>query len=700
MTKNKFILFFCIIIFFGFRIEASGQSNIDSLLVKLKSEKHDTSKINILAALCEKLSVNNFEKAILYGQEGLQLAIKINYKNGIAKCFFGLAGISKNKGDYKIAIDYYNKSLKIKEELRDKKGVSDCYNNIGAVQYFKGNCDSAIQYFQKSLIISEQLNDNRIKAQCYNNIGSILCIQGNSDKALEYYLKSLKINEGIGNKIEMSKCYNNIGNILFRQVSYDKALEYYYKSLKIKIELTDKIGMSNCYNNIGLVHKNQGNYDKAIESFRLSLKIHEGLGDKKGMSNCYNNIGNVFSDQGKFALSNENYLKSLKISEELGDKKEIAGVLSNIAGLNHSLKNYNSSIKYAEMGLKIAKEAGVLEQQKTAYEYLSSSYDSLGNYKKAYENYKLLKQIYDSLFNVEKHKQLVEMETKYQTEKKEKEIELLNIKSKNQVLLINQEKNKKRNLIIIFFALFVLIVTSALLFYYRYKHKQKILIAEAMAEQQKLRFKEVIEAQEMERKRIAEDLHDSLGHMLATAKLNMSELKDVVCFNDSEDESILKNTLELIDDSCKEVRSISHNIMPVVLTRLGIAASVNELVSKINNAHKLQIDCHIDGFDKRLTESVEIAVYRIIQEILSNIIKHADASLVSLVFLNKNNQLSLCIKDNGKGMNVMEIEKSKGAGWKNIYSRVTMLNGSVDLISQIGEGTEISILISLNSKVN
>jgi two-component system NarL family sensor kinase len=255
--------------------------------------------------------------------------------------------------------------------------------------------------------------------------------------------------------------------------------------------------------------------------------------------------------------------------------------------------------------------------------------------------------------------------------------------NQSQAILLGKQKLVLILLIGVLVSAFIL----ALLLYSRYKAKQKTLLLEETARQEKLRFRAMLESEEKERMRIAKELHDSLGQMLSTARLNVSALNGSV---PKEDEDLLNTSLKIIDNACEEVRSISHNMMPAALMRLGLVKAVQEMVSEINRAHRLKAELVADEAI-RFTEEKEIAVYRIIQEVVNNMIRHAGATEISIQLSASSEKISLAIKDNGKGFDAAEISDSKGLGWKNSFSRVGLLNGTMAVDSVIGKGTAVLI---------
>ena len=668
------------------------QHKADSLLNALKYSKQDTVKIKLLIKIGKVYENSLPDSALYYYNTALSASIIANRKKDIAKCLFFIGAVYYDQGDYSKAMTYYLKSLKIFEIAGDMEGVADSYINIGMINSDQGIYDKAIEYYSKSLKIFEGLRDMGGVSACYINIGNVHLGMDVYDKAMVYFLKSLKIKVELKDKKGIAICYIGIGNVHFMLSSYDKAKEYYLKSLNIEKETGNKYKIANCYNSIGSVYFKQGAYNKAMEYYMESLKINEEIGNKNGMGTCYDNIGSTYIKQEAYNKTMEYYIKSLKIKKKTGNKNGLSLTFSNIAYLNIKLKKHNEAIEYAHKGLDIAKKTETLLLQSDGYEILSAAYDSLHNYKKSLEYYKLFKQINDSIFNEQSSKQIAEMQTKYETEKKEKENELLVKKNEIQQLQINKATMRQRIVFLIFGATLILIIVISYFLYNRAKLKQKAQFKKQLAEQQKQRFRYVMEAQENDRKRIAQDLHDSLGQLLSTARINVSELKEDI---KGEDMTLIwKNSLSLIDEAATEARNISHNLMPNSLIKYGLEPALKDLVNKINITGKVNVFLNIEGINERLNESTEIALFRIIQEMLNNNLKHSEATEIKINLKNENNTISLEIDDNGKGFDTSKIAESTGIGWKNIYSRTELLNGKVTVNSESGKGTKLNIVFA------
>jgi signal transduction histidine kinase len=306
----------------------------------------------------------------------------------------------------------------------------------------------------------------------------------------------------------------------------------------------------------------------------------------------------------------------------------------------------------------------------------------------AYEHYKIYQEHKNQLITEDYNKQITESKTKYDAEKKEAENNQLKIENDLKSNEIATKQAEQKTLIISFIALLLFI--SGLAFFMNYK--RKIKAQKQLQQEEKLRFKAVIEAEEKERIRIAKELHDGLGQLLSTAKLNVASLEGNV---DKEDEILVKNASDLIDNAVKEVRTISHNMMPVALTQLGLISAVKELTNKMNDSGLLSVKFE-SNIETRLNSSIEISIYRVIQEILNNTIKHAQAKVITISLTKEKERLTLQISDDGVGFNTNEIENSKGIGWKSIFSRIAMLNGDINVDSSKDKGTNLLVSIPVN----
>jgi len=403
----KYLLLVLSICFCHFALLAQ-QNKIDSLISLLKTAKEDTNKVITLNMISwQILNTGDYERALKYGEEAHVLAKEINFKKGIAIAHNNIGLIHFYKGEYDKAVECYSKSLKIAEEMNNKKGMASSNSNLGLIYKNKGEYDKALEYYFKSLKFYEevqmpggQVGDKKGIAGAFNNIGIIHYYMGDYTKALEYYGKALPLVEELGDKGGLSVSYVCIGIIHHESKNYEQGLEYYNKALQIQEESGDKKAMTVSFNNIGSLYDDQGNYDKALEYYNKALRIQEQVDDKQGMATSYNNMGNLSLKKRDVKTAKQSLLQSLKISLEINAKPIV----------------------------------------KENYLNLSQCDSILGNFKSAYEYHKRYAEVKDSILNEESSKQITEMQTKYETEKKEQQITLLNKDKELQDAQLNRQK--------------------------------------------------------------------------------------------------------------------------------------------------------------------------------------------------------------------------------------------------------------------
>lgn len=212
--------------------------------------------------------------------------------------------------------------------------------------------------------------------------------------------------------------------------------------------------------------------------------------------------------------------------------------------------------------------------------------------------------------------------------------------------------------------------------------------------QQEQSAKAVLEAEEEERQRIAKDLHDGVGQMMSAAKMNLSALESEIKFSDKEQKDSLSKIIQLVDESCKEVRQVSHSMMPNVLMKKNLAAALTDFIDKLDKK-KLKIHFYSEGLELRLDSNVETVLYRVIQESVNNVLKHSGATELDISVTRDNEGIHATIEDNGRGFDTAEKEMREGIGLKNITTRVEYLKGTVDFDSAPGRGTVVGIFIPL-----
>ena len=389
--------------------------------------------------------------------------------------------------------------------------------------------------------------------------------------------------------------------------------------------------------------------------------------------------------QKKYDLAEKNLLRALNIRQILKDSFAIALTYSDLGVAMNGKGDYNKAIEYLSLSNQMAEHLKYPELQSNNYSELSTVAQKQGDFQKAFQYFMKRSALRDSLYALEKTRQIEELNTKYETAQREQQIQ--------------NQQNKIRLQNFLFIGIAGLVLLAGLLIYSQYKRyrlrKETQLQAEIMR-QQEIAVKAVMEAEENERERIAKDLHDGVGQMMSAAKMNLSAFESEIQFSNAEHKESFEKIISLVDESCKEVRTVSHIMMPNALLKSSLGAAIREFVDKLNNK-TLKVHVYTEGLDERLDSNVETVLYRVIQECVNNTIKHAGATTLDISLIKDKDGISGTIEDNGKGFDTTDKEKFEGIGLKNITTRIEYLKGTVDFDSAPGRGTVVALHVPLQS---
>jgi two-component system NarL family sensor kinase len=547
----------------------------------------------------------------------------------------------------------------------------------------------------------------------------------------------------------------NIGKLLYEDKNYNGAKDYFIKAINLLKVENDLINLGIAYLNLANVYTDQLNYKQADAAFNDALNAFQKANFMRGVQVCYNNLGAVALRQGRYHEAIPMLEKSLNISETSKNYIGVALTQQNIAYAYMKLEQFPKAIDLYNIAersaVKYKNNASVFGE---IYNHRSMMDSAMGNYKSAFLQRVKYLHIKDSLLNEKLSKQINELQTQYETEKKQKQIELLNRQNtiqslnlqnknleiaksksdlynenleveKNKLRVINKQNllnkkqlesefrgqkikllnkqntiqqleiTKRNTTIAIIAALLIMVLLMGYLFYTRYRLKQEAILQAAVIKQQDIATKGIIEAEERERKRIAGELHDGVGQLFTTVKMNMEILVERFLVKQPDADILAERTMAIVDESCVEVRSIAHQMMPNALIKSGLVSALRDFINKIPS-EKLKISLETKGIGNGLESTVETVLYRVIQESVNNVIKHAQATELDILLLCDDKEITISIEDNGIGFNTNDKSKFTGIGLKNMISRIELLKGSVDISSSPGKGTLVAIFIPVS----
>ncbi|MCD6017415.1 MAG: protein serine/threonine phosphatase [Bacteroidetes bacterium] len=349
---------------------------------------------------------------------------------------FFLFSINLSHAQQSSKIEEYEKKLQI---TGDAKTKIEILNRLGEL-YLRTQPAKARKYCMTALDLSERTNNSQGKVHSSNTIANSFYLEGDYNSSLEYYLKALKVVEELGDKKGIANGLMGIGNIYSAQGNNKLALEYQLKSMKIREELNDKDGIASCYNNIGIIYMDQREFDKALEYQLKSLNLKQEIGDKKGTSSSLGNIGSIYYELGNYPLAMEYQQKAFEIRKELNNKKGMAMSFIDMGNIYEKQGRLADAVQSELKAIAMAKEVGYKSALKGAYLSLSVIYEKMDSTKNALEYYKQFTAIKDSIFNKENSSKLIEMQTRFDTDRKEKEIALLTKGKEIQALQAKQQE--------------------------------------------------------------------------------------------------------------------------------------------------------------------------------------------------------------------------------------------------------------------
>lgn len=688
-SKQIFLMMF-LLLFAGITFAQKDKGNTFSIKIDtLKIDKKDfAEEVKIKSYL--DFIYDNFRSEVGNGLNICDFLYnrskEIKNKALMASALNIKASIYALKNDFSNATKFYLDAADLFEKVNQPYSTAMMYNNIGLMYNNTNNKKAALQYLQKGLKFCELNKLEKPKALIHINLANLFITEGNLDLALENALKADALCLKLNMKIEQAVNANLIGAVYFYQNNFNKALEFYRLSYQLSLDTKDEHSQNIALNNIGEVLALQKN-PETIATLQSPEKYFGNIKDYVSLQQTYTYYTTYYRNI-KDAENTIKFLDKLRnVDSKLNDSLQRKSIVFyqtkyetqqkenkiQLLSKSDSIKN----LKIFSQELAINKNILQLVRQKLA---LSGAQ---------------LQMVEDSLQISIQSKTI--LKNQLETAQKQEKINVLSKEALAQELALKEKEIAitQKN-----YAIASILGLSAILFligfgiYRKKQSDQKAFLVAQQNKQRELLTKAVIEAEESERKRIASDLHDGVGQLFSAVKMNLNGLLDRIEINKEEDKFLAEKTMALVDESCKEVRVISHKMMPNFLLKSGISSDIKSFIEKIDET-ALKIVFESNGFKEQLEFNEEIILYRVIQELINNVIKHAKANELKIV-LQKNKQfIEVKIADNGIGFDYENAISKGGLGLKNILVRIEYLKGSVQFLTLNPHGTEVVIQVPI-----
>ncbi len=643
-------------IFLG-SLAAQTEHKRDSFLQIAIKAQSDTLKVWGLMWTGKLYIERNPDSAIFYLQQALDLAEKIGFEKGIVRSRINKANALFGQGKYDEAIELDLSTLPLSKKLGLGPEQVSVYNLVGNAWNQRGNYWLAIDYYDKAL---EAMKTAKVPPHFPVVVSNNIAIIYNSlklyDKAKEYAESSFVKAKELGDDYTCATSAEHIGNALLGMNRDEESYIWFEKSVEYAKKADYPAVLANCLGILADLEMKKGNLAKCGQLYDEAYKTAEQSDDAYGKMTILHGMGLLAFEKKDFKKAVDRCRQSLAISEKMG------------------MDDYRAMILLTLSDLAL----------------VEGDFSKWNTYRQEYQD------IRDTITSNALVHAVQELEIKYETQAKEQKIKELEQDKELQSLRLQRQRTLMFGAGIVA----VLALIGGVLAWRLQEGKtllasQKIIIHENTIKQleqekQLATASAVMRGQEEERGRLARDLHDGLGGMLSGIKQTLFAMKGNQVLTETSATS-LNQVITDMDRSIGELRHIARNMMPEALVRFGLRDALEDYCDHTAHSTGLKVHFQSFGMEQRLTQDVEVIVFRIAQELLNNVVKHAAATQAIVQLIRDEDRVNLTVEDNGKGMDTDQLELAKGVGWMNIRSRVSYLDGRLYVHSSPGKGMSVGV---------
>ncbi|MBX7139956.1 MAG: sensor histidine kinase [Chitinophagales bacterium] len=599
-------------------------------------------------------------------QAWAQTSADTSYINALTRKSFELRNSNPDSSEL-----LAKQAIRLSTPIGYHRGLGDGYMYLGILKKNQSELDSALIYYKIALSHRLQLPESAPAGKAYTNIATAFNLKGIHDSALFYQLAALRIAEHDNDSVNLIICYNNLGFIHQRLHEYEKAENDFKQSLAIAKARRSFADESRALGNLGSLYTDMGQNELAKTFLWRNIASATSLNNPAELANAFNNLGAIYEDQNRSDSAFNYYEKSARLDSAIGKDRDLAIVLSNLGFLHYKNKNYSRAVTYTSQSLDLAMDVGDYQLIATNYQHLANTYEEMGDYKSSFRALQQYVLYNDTVFSARSDSTLAVVQTKYETEKKDHEIQLLSKDRELQSAVISRQRILRNALI----ALALLIVTAAWLFISRIRLRQQ---------QRTL----------AERTRISGELHDDVAATLSGFSMYSEVVKQEFMSGRTEQalqsvENIGLESRELLD----RLSDIVWAINPRNDKFEKIIARLRNYAMKVCTARGIDLDFSADSALHDLPCSLEVrnTLYLILKEAINNAAKYSAAKKLSVFIAGKGNGFYASVQDDGKGFT--PAADSEGNGLRNMKQRAADIDAAFNMQSSPGQGTRIELTV-------
>ncbi|QJW90541.1 sensor histidine kinase [Spirosoma taeanense] len=592
---------------------------------------------------------------------------------------------------------WIDKAMALSRKTNYALGVANCLANYNYYLYIEGKYDQVLKNCDTAIRLARPLKAHKTLGALYNYIGNVHTAKGEQRLALENYLNALtEVNQAVVPVHFPITIEGNIVKLYIDLREYTKALTY---GLRV-IERAENVGAINAagYNcqRVGEIYLVLKQLSKSRYYFQKGLRFARQTQDPYLEASLLSNLADIFSHEGNVPKALDYYDQSLKLARANQNHEIEMWALHGIALEHYWKKEWEPAYDLTQQARQIAEKNQYNEYVTNLYLLLSDIEIGRGRLREGDQWRQKWQDIRTRISNETVLRATQELETQYQTRQKTAQISAL-----RQQQQIQQLSLQRKNLLIAgLAALLVLLGIIGSLYYRNTRNKQRLAEQAHQISEQKIKQLEqekqlsaaegILRGQEEERSRLARDLHDGLGGMLSGIKSSLMAMNGNQIIPEAAAQTF-ERVIDNLETSIQELRRVARNMMPEALVRFGLKDALQDYVDYLNRPGGQQIDYQTFGLSERLPQATEIIVFRIVQELLNNVQKHAGASQTLVQLIRDGERFHLTVEDNGRGFDTANLAQQQGIGWLNIRSRVDYLNGTLEVESAPGKGTAVHV---------
>ncbi|MCT8341024.1 tetratricopeptide repeat protein [Flavobacteriaceae bacterium TK19130] len=665
-----------------------AQNEADSLRRLLKEQQQDSSRVNTYLKFYDTDLLYSDNQAVIdYTHQALALSKKIKFDKGLVEAHTTLGGIYRINSESDSALFHYQLAFEKASRFGYYNGKIDALMGLGNTYNRTSDWKLALSYFNQVIDLATAAGDSVKIGSAHNNLGNTYLNQGQLEKALEQYQNSLKLGDENIQKVALI----NIAVVYTSLNKLDNARDYYQQGLEIAKRDNNLHHLAFIYKNLGVVEKKSKNYEKALYYYNEALTINEKVSDDYTISEIHYNIGNILFEQGVYEEAIAKYQESLALQQAIDHKSGACYSLLAIGMAYKGLKNYDLAIEALQSAERMADSTGLLTAKTDVTREVADILKEQGNFEEALQYQMVYKQLSDSLTAIRSEEKIAELETLYQTAKKEQEIELLSTENQVANLKLQKQQNLRNYLIILAIILILLIAVA----YSRYQIKVKA--------HTKLKELDTLKT----------NFFTNISHEFRTPlTLILSPLEKIL-----KREPNIETTqdLHLIKRNANRLLELINQILDLSKLEAGKLklqvkkGTIEEFLSivvasfaSLAQSNNITFTYNFENLPKEAFYD-EDKLYKIINNLLSNAFKITPAGgSVRLKAFGKSEDLLIQVEDTGPGLSTAEQEQiferfhqnervakvgGTGIGLTLTKELITLHHGSVSVASKQGEGT-------------